>query len=279
MKKIFWIASYPKSGNTWMRLIIKNIFFNSVAGAELENLNLIPYFESRINYEFIKKINLNDFNNITMMQTIAKYRALAQKNVVIKGGKFGFFKTHSSNLKIDNFPYTSEEVSLGCIYLIRDPREIAVSYAHHKNKNIDKTIDVMINNKAISFGLNNIPMHQSSWDQNILSWKNLNVPSFFIKYEDMLENYEKMIDNIIVFFEKNFSFKIQNKNNIIDLVLEKTNFNKLKKIENTTGFNEGLNNKFFRSGKKDTWKKILSKKQIKRIEKEFEQTMKIYGYL
>ena len=279
MKKIFWIASYPKSGNTRMRLIIKNIFFGSVAGEGLENLNVVPYFESDINYEFIKKINTNDFNNRSQMQTIAKYRILAQENVVIKGGNFGFFKTHSSNLKIDTIPYTSEKTSLGCIYLVRDPREIAVSYAHHKNKNIDETIDALINRKAISFGLNKIPMHQSSWDQNVLSWRNLNVPNLIIKYEDMLENYEEILESIIVFFENKFAFKIQNKDKIISLTLQNTNFNKLKEIESKKGFIEELNNNFFRSGKKDTWKEALTEKQVNRIEKEFEKTMKIYGYL
>ena len=132
---------------------------------------------------------------------------------------------------------------------------------------------------AISFGLNQIPMHLSRWDENILSWKGLNVPNLFIKYEDMLENYENIINKIFIFFEENFSFKFKNKKNIINLILQNTDFNKLKEIEKKKGFIEELNNDFFRSGKKDTWKKLLSTKQIKRIEKEFGETMKIYEYL
>ena len=137
----------------------------------------------------------------------------------------------------------------------------------------------MINRKAISFGLNKIPMHQSSWDQNVLSWRNLKVPNLIIKYEDMLENYEEILESIIVFFENKFAFKIQNKDKIISLTLQNTNFNKLKEIESKKGFIEELNNNFFRSGKKDTWKEALTEKQVNRIEKEFEKTMKIYGYL
>jgi len=279
MKKIFWIASYPKSGNTWMRIIIKNIFFDSKPGEELENLDFIPYFDANKNFEFIKEINNNDYKNRSQMQTIAKYRVLAQKKTIIKGGSFGFFKTHSANLKIDEVPYTHEETTLGYIYLIRDPREIAVSYSYHKNNNIDKTIDTMINHKAISFGSDGIPMHQSSWDQNVISWKNLDTPNLFIKYEDMLDNYENTINNILFFFEKNFSFHFKNKLDIINAILENIKFSKLKEIEDKKGFKEELNNNFFRSGKKDTWKNILSNKQIRRIENEFTNIMKIFGYL
>ena len=95
----------------------------------------------------------------------------------------------------------------------------------------------------------------------------------------MLENYEKKINEIFIFFEYNFGFKFQNKKNIIDLIFQNTNFNKLKEIENNKGFIEEHYNNFFRSGKKDTWKDILSTKQIKRIELEFKKTMKIYDYL
>ncbi len=279
MKKIFWIASYPKSGNTWMRLILKNIFFNTKPGEELQGLNFFPYFEVAKNYQFIKETNIDDFNKLSEMQKIAKYRIQAQERIKINGGDFGFFKTHSSNLKIRDIPYTNEETTLGFVYLIRDPREVAVSYAKHQNINIDKVIDIMINHKAISFGLDSIPMHQSRWDQNILSWNKLNVPNLFIKYEDMLKNYENVIYKLLDFFEKNFKFNFQNKKNVVNLVLSNTNFNKLKKIENKKKFEEQLNNNFFRSGKKDTWKNILSSAQVARIEKEFKKTMKIYGYL
>ena len=279
MKKFFWIASYPKSGNTWMRLILKNIFFKTKPGEELKGLNYFPYFEVAKNYQFIKTINMDDFNNLNQMQIIAKYRIKAQKNVKINGGDFGFFKTHSSNLKIKDIPYTNEETTLGFFYLIRDPREVAVSYANHQNINIDEAINIMINHKAISFGLDSIPMHQSRWDQNILSWNKLNVPNLFIKYEDMLENYENIIYKVLDFFEKNFNFNFQNKQKIASLILINTKFNKLKEIENKKKFEEQLSNNFFRSGKKDTWKSILSNSQITKIEKEFQKTMKIYGYL
>ena len=279
MKKIFWIASYPKSGNTWMRLILKNIFFKTKSGEELKGLDYFPYFEVAKNYEFIKEINTNDFNKLNQMQVLAKYRIIAQENVVINGGNFGFFKTHSANLKIRNIPYTNEETTLGFFYLIRDPREIAVSYANHQNINIDEAIDIMVNHKAISFGLDSIPMHQSRWDQNILSWSKIKAPNLFIKYEDMLENYEDVIYKVLNFFEKNFNFNFQDKNNIVSLILTNTNFNKLKEIENKKKFKEQLSNNFFRSGKKDSWKVALSNTQIRRIEKEFNKTMKFYGYL
>ena len=81
---------------------------------------------------------MDDFDNLNQMQVIAKYRIKAQESVKINSGDFGFFKAHSSNLKIKDIPYTNEETTLGFFYLIRDPREVAVSYANHQNINIDE---------------------------------------------------------------------------------------------------------------------------------------------
>ena len=70
MKKIFWIASYPKSGNTWIRSIITSLFFTDDGKFNFSYLNYIPYFDKKENYEFVKKLNIEDYNNLDQIKNM-----------------------------------------------------------------------------------------------------------------------------------------------------------------------------------------------------------------
>ena len=139
-KKMFWISSYPKSGNTWLRLILCALFFTE--DGNINNFNLlrkITGFDSLENFRFVKEKSINDYNKIfngteyddESVLTYSKYWIEAQKRINIEKGKFGLFKTHNARVKINNNYYTDSSITQGFIYLSRDPRDIAtVSYTH-----------------------------------------------------------------------------------------------------------------------------------------------------
>ena len=96
-KKIFWIASYPKSGNTWVRAIISSLFFSRHGIFYFDLLKYILDFDIRERYEFVKSIDINDFKNLSNLNIISKYRIQAQ-HLANVGGDFAFYKTHSANI-------------------------------------------------------------------------------------------------------------------------------------------------------------------------------------
>ena len=194
-KKIFWIASYPKSGNTWIRAIIASLFFSNDGVFKFELFKNIPNFERKENYQFVESLNKKDYKNLGNLKIITKYRLEAQKRVNINYGNVAFFKTHSANISINNLPYTNEETTLGLIYIVRDPRDIVISYKHHKNSTFDKIIDLMLNETTI-YNPNN-PQVLSSWNHHYNSWFNLKVPKLIIRYEDLLNNTESSVRSII----------------------------------------------------------------------------------
>ena len=129
---------------------------------------------------------------------------------------------------------------------------------------------------------NKMPEITLNWKNHYLSWKKFSteVPSLFIKYEDMLLSLEKEIGKIIEFFSDNFNIKVANIDNITSNIIASTKFEKLQAIENKKGFLEKSENaQFFRKGLKNQWKEKLNNRQINRITKAFFKEMKELGYV
>tara|TARA_B100001964_G_C14145076_1_gene559296 strand:+ start:242 stop:1126 length:885 start_codon:yes stop_codon:yes gene_type:complete len=290
-KKMFWISSYPKSGNTWLRLILCGLFFTEDGNLnDFKLLRKITSFDNLANFKFTKDISLDDFNlivngkeyNEESVLTYSKYWIEAQKRIEIQEGSFGLFKTHNARVKINKNFYTNSSTTLGFLYLSRDPRDIVISYSKYMNIDIDKTIDFLLNGQIMDMKKidNKMPAILLNWRDHYLSWKKFkDVPNLFLKYEDMLDNVESEILKIINFFNKNYNINIKNQNNKIKNIIESTQFNSLKKKELQYGFEKDSNCPFFRIGQQKQWKKILKQNQINKINKKFNDQLVELNYL
>ena len=187
-KNIIWLASYPKSGNTWLRAILSSLINSRNGEFNFDYLKLITNFEQSFYYEFVKKLNMDDFNSLRELKTISKYWIKAQlefneKNIV------RIFKTHSANISFLDNHYTNSINSKGLIYMIRDPRDVVISYANHLNKSIDQTINIIQSINALTYsGDSNYPGILSTWEYHVSSWINFPVPKIVTKYEDLINN-------------------------------------------------------------------------------------------
>ena len=290
-KKIIWVSSYPKSGNTWLRAILASLFYSIDGKFNFELLKNIKHFDSPENYLFVKDINIDDYESLSKIKVISKYRIQAQENLKIKK-KFIFFKTHSANASLNHNQYTNEKNSLGLIYIVRDPRDVVVSYSKYQNISIDRAIEKITNktfieysgfkenNKFSSLITNKLPYIMSSWDVNLKSWERLEVPKLFIKYEDLLNNPLSTLNEIIFFFQNKIKIEISNLDKKINNIINTTNFQFLKNQEQKYGFGESTaHSNFFRKGTKNQWETELTNKQIKRIENSFNTLMKKLKYM
>lgn len=292
-KHIFWISSYPKSGNTLVRAIITGLFFSNDGKVTFEDMRHIGLFETARRLNFIKSINKKDFYNLGDLKVLSKYWQriqISQELQITKG--FGFLKTHSCLVSIKNNLFTSSEISKGYIYIIRDPRDLCISWAKHSNYSIDQSIDFLCNSLSVLKWVNKskysmmpkniFPLQfVSSWKEHIKSWteNDLDVPKLIIKYEDLIVNKEIVIKKIIKFFHKNFNTKINNLNTRLENILETTSFDYMKKTEIKKGFDEAMPwSNFFQEGKKEQWKDVLKTNQISKIENNFNEYMDKFGY-
>ena len=275
MHKNIFLASYPKSGNTWLRSIIGN-FYNFEKEFSLNDLKSIPLLSIKKHFnEFQNKVYIT--NNELHFDWVSQNIIKCQKNLNNKLNHLNIFKTHSVRHK--NF--TNETVSAGFIYIVRDPRDIIVSLKNFSGKEIDKTIDEFLFSKSLMITTNGAQELLSTWELNVQSWLNYtSVPRLIIKYEDLKLNPKEIILNIKEFLNKIHSFHINLNNKDIDKIVENTNFNNLKKLEDKNGFDEAtIHSNFFRSGTSNQWKDVLTNTQINLIEKNLKSMMRYFNYI
>ena len=289
-KHIFWIASYPKSGSTLLRSILSSVFFTEDGLFNFKLLKNIPIIESTINLDFIKKQNSEDYNNIHKLEVLSKYwQAIQSKKNLGFDSDFLFVKTHHALTEVNNNSFTSESCTRGIIYIVRDPRDVVISYSHHFNSSIEKSINKILSSKSALDWEDNTKLflnkkkpltYISSWDFNCESWieNPFSCPFLLIKYEEMVSNKFEAINKVVNFFKNYYNFQFNNLPKKIENIVKSTDFELLKINEAKSGFSESVNKNFFRKGTSNQWEYYLSKDQIFDIEKKFFPLMKKLGY-
>ena len=189
---IIWLASYPKSGNTFLRSLLSSYFFSKDNTFSFELLNNIKQYPHR---DYFSPLGI-DINN---PHTVAKNHLKAQKNINKNKKSFKFFKTHSGFVKMDGFSFTDLNNSLGVIYIVRDPRDVVISYAKHNDEPIETTLKKINENYLINNEVKDeVPVYVGSWSFHYNSWKQFKgiKKYLLIKYEKIVQekklNYKKI---------------------------------------------------------------------------------------
>jgi len=278
---IIWLASYPKSGNTFMRSFLSSYFFSKDGNFSFELLKNIKQYPNRDLFTQLG-VNIKDPNEI------AKNHIRVQEFINKDKKSFKFLKTHSSFVKMDGFSFTDLANTLGVIHIVRDPRDVAISFAHHFNQSIKKTIEYINKDFVLDGDIKDrVPVYTGSWSLNYNSWKTFDKTEKYllIKFEDLIKDKEDCFKKILNFIKvlTKSNFEINDKK--IKKILQEIEFEKLKKLEEKEGFNEAMTDKtgnkirFFREGKSKNWKKTLDPIIRTSIEAVCQKEMKELGYL
>ena len=278
---IIWLASYPKSGNTLLRSILSSYFYSKDGIFTFENLEKISQFPQT---SHLMSIGIDLENEKEVFKNFINAQNLINQDKE----KVKFFKTHSSLCKMYDSNFTDLKNTLGAIYIIRDPRNVVTSLAHHYNLSIDQATDVMIDkNRLMDKTLKNCRVFLGSWNFNYNSWKNLlNQNKFLlIKYEDLTNKKKTVLLKIFKYLDL-LGLKSDLDMTKLNKAIKTTEFENMKKKEENETFYEavidsktGKRKNFFNLGPKNNWRKFLDKKNKDKIENNFEKEMVELGYL
>lgn len=279
---IIWLASYPKSGNTWLRSLLASYYFSKDGTFDFSLLKKIDSYPSA---DYFREYKDNFFSP----ESTSKYWIIEQEKIN-KDKKVHFFKTHNAMLKINGNSFTNENNTLGAIHIVRDPRNIISSIANHYSITKDEALDFLTTeNKGIVQKVDNRYLGFNaicSWNFHEKSWSECNkFPVLTIRYEDLqneiLKTFKKVITFIIGLTNSKDSFNLDKAKKTI----QSCSFKNLSKLEDEKRFDEAVINKknnnkvkFFNLGVENRYQNLLNKDLIDKANLKFQDNLVKYGY-
>ena len=276
MKNIVWLASYPKSGNTWFRMFLANYEKDRESAVSFEEIESTPIASSAVDFE--EQIGMNPFELYPEEVDSYRpdmYRILSEE---VEKGKILYKKAHDAyTLNCNGEPLFPEEVSKCAVYFVRNPLDVCVSYANHGAGKTEKTVDFILDETSSLAGkrkqLRQILM---SWKSHVQSWeKQSAIPVHSVRYEDMLKKPIETFGGIVRFLSLEYDEER------LKRAINNSDFRTLQNMENEKGFQEKMQKckQFFWKGKIGNYRDYLSEEQIKKIVEYNYDTMKEFGYI
>ena len=275
---IIWLASYPKSGNTWIRGFITSLIYTNDGFSNLKNFKKITQYPLKSHF-------LNLIDNFNDINKIKKYYHTTQDTINLDN-KVKFLKTHNAMINIQGDNFSNTKNTLGVIHIVRDPRNIITSLKNHFFlKSYEEAREFLFDDKRIirgDFGQPDFPIATliASWNIHYYSWKQVQKNYLLIRYEDLIKNPFEEFYKISNYLSNLLGEKFSKKK--IENSIQSNSFDRLKQQEKIEGFGEFVNNKnksFFHLGPENNWKILLNKDLAKEIEVKFNNEMKELNYI
>ena len=280
----WYLASYPKSGNTWCRVFITELM-RLTGDNPGEELNLNQDIEtgaiasSRLWLDDQLGVNSCDLS----FSELDPLRGGAGASAWLFAEGERFHKVHDGFQSPDSRgrPVVSTAGCSGVVYILRHPEDVAVSLSHFFSWPLERCVDSLLDPSAAlvqgeHFGGHQVRQYMGRWDQHVGSWCDQDqLPVLIMRYEDMLAKGSEKFTELANFLGLPADSKL------IDQALENTSIDRLKKLEdNVDGFAEkpaGCE-RFFRSGRTGEGAEQLSIEQRKRLAKGLSDVMKRFEY-
>ena len=265
VEKITWIASYPKSGNTWLRMLLNAYKQNGYV-----NINeSIVTSGDNLEY-FTRVVSPLPLEHLGFRGKLLLRPAALLHQLTVSVPRPLFIKTHHVNGQVDVLPHLiPKDLTERAIYVVRDPRDVASSFATHVKKPIDEIIQEM-NNPA--YGLANegtIPHCLNTWSTHVSSWINTSdYPVLLVRYEDMIEDVRSELIRVLEFCKMDID------ESLVDKAVEACHISKLREQESSNGFRERKRDDytfFYKGGSR--WKSKLDMNQVGLIEQDHSDMM------
>ena len=275
MGALIWLASYPKSGNTWMRAFLHNLLRNPDSPMSIGEIDSFTLGDAQASW--YRKFTDKKPTDLTL-EDLAPLRPKVHRAMMSAHPDSVFVKTHSYMGESKGVALMTMACTAGAIYIARNPLDVVISLADHFGVSIDEAIGIMAHEGGLLTAASetNVTEFINSWSTHVKSWtQRPNSSLLTVRYEDMLDNTIKTFTKVARFLD------LSPPRERIVKAIRFSSFKELRKQEDQFGFKERSEHskKFFRSGKKGQWRKQLSEAQVRRMVDTHREQMQRFKYL
>ncbi|HWX82892.1 MAG TPA: sulfotransferase domain-containing protein [Xanthobacteraceae bacterium] len=276
---IVWVASYPKSGNTWIRAFLHNLVRLRTGEDGEQDINEMARFSTwDLDKKRYAKFLGFEPDNAAHRSEIAATRHAVHRQIADSIDGLLFIKTHNCLVMDRGHSTINFDVTAGAVYVVRNPLDVAISYAHHSGVTIDDAIARMAVTDAETAGSDSAVYEvHGSWSQHVWSWtRNPHRALHVVRYEDLLADPQN------VFAAMARHLLLDSTRRRLIKAIEQSSFARLQAQEREKGFRErpaSADQNFFREGRAGQWKDVLTSAQIDRVVRDHGEQMQRFGYL
>ena len=292
---IVWLASYPKSGNTWLRAVLTNYLRDDDAPVSINALLGPPVASSRETFDELVGLDSSDLTPEEVLHhRPLLHELLARESTEPAGapaheGAPVFVKVHEAYLRtVDGMALFPKAVTAGVVYLVRNPLDVAVSYAHHRQRSIDDTVRWMNDPEAAEAKVDGGIFHQmpqplGTWSGHVSSWLDqVELPMHVARYEDLLADPTAAFGAIVRFAGLDRAGAPPDDGPArLARAVRHAGFSGLRAQEEESGFFEKQPTapSFFRAGTSGSWREALDPRQVRALVDTHGPVMARLGYL
>lgn len=281
MKSLVWLASYPKSGNTWMRALLANYLRDADVPADINTLGdeSLVHAGRRMLFDELVGVEASGLTQAT----IDRLRPEAYRCLAREAPHDLYVKVHDAWRRTDDgnamFP---ADITAGVIYIVRNPLDVAGSFAHHLGVELETAVELMCDE---SFAMSSstgwigdqLRQHVGTWSEHVRSWQDdSGLPCHVVRYEDLHRDPERVFAEVIRFC------RLPRNADRIRKAVAFSSFAELRRQERAHGFCErppGALDEFFRHGRVDDWRAGLPAGLARRLVDAHCGTMQRLGYI
>ena len=275
MSGIIWLASYPKSGNTWLRAFLANYLSGKATAVPINELpNFILGDNLELHYEQFTGRKVEDMSS----EDITGLRPRIHQWFADSKPEDVFVKTHNAIALADGVPLITPSATAGAIYAVRNPLDVAVSFAHHYQVDYDRAVEALSREEYRLPAANGLlAQYLGSWSRHVASWTQAKGLTLHVmRYEDMTRNPAKSFGQLVKFLG------LPANKTRLKRAIKFSSFNELSKQERAGRFIESRpdgKTAFFRKGEIGAWREVLSEQQAEALVAHHREAMTALGYL
>jgi hypothetical protein len=276
MARIVWLASYPKSGNTWLRALLCNFIADAGRPLRLADLPRYAADESKPNW-YLPYAGGRTPGELSALETAALRTRVHRDIAASASGAMVLVKTHSFFGALEGYPLQDLGVTAGAICVVRNPLDVVPSMADHFGVSLDEAIEFLANDMTGTPGDEaNVASVLCSWSTHVRSWCQSGLSHLqVIRYEDLLAEGPGTFAKVVRFLGMGHDPAR------LKRAIRSSSVEELRRQEEAGGFEERSPNsqRFFSHGLKGRRREPLSSDQVARVVAQHRPLMAQFGYL